>query len=74
MGRIKKSGIQIAAKKIVQKYQNLARKNSYQRPDKKVGQEVVFLKQVAVYPWDILTRKVRDQFDVIETFDCQKNS
>ena len=56
MGRIKKSGKQIAVKKIVKKYQNLTRKNSYQRPDKKVGQEVVFLKKVAVYPWDILSK------------------
>ena len=73
MGRIKKSGKQIAVKKIVKKYQNLTRKNSYQRPDKKVGQEVVFLKQLPVYARERLTRKVRDQFDDLETFDCQRN-
>ena len=36
------------AKKIAKKYQNLARKIPYQRPDKRVDDYVVLLKQVPV--------------------------
>lgn len=37
-----------AVKKIAKKYQNLARKVPYQRPDKNVEDYVVLLKQVPV--------------------------
>ena len=36
------------AKKIAKKYQNLQRKIPYQRPDKKLDDYVVLLKQVPV--------------------------
>ena len=52
---------------MLKKYINLARKKLYQRTDKKVEENVVFLKQVSVNPWDRLARNVRDQFDDLET-------
>ena len=51
----------------------MQRKKPYQRPDEKVEEDVVFLKHVPVYSWDRLRRKVREQFDDLEPFDCQKN-
>ena len=63
----KKSGKQIAARKIVKKYINFARKKPYQKLDKKVEEDFVFLKQVALYPRDRLTRKARVEFDDLET-------
>ena len=47
----------------------MARKKLYQRTDKKVEENVVFLKQVSVNPWDRLARNVRDQFDDLETVE-----
>ena len=47
----------------------MARKKPYQRTDKKVEENVVFLKQVFVNPWDRLARNVRDQFDDLETVE-----
>ena len=67
LGTKKKSGKQIAARKIVKKYINFARKKPYQKPDKKVEEHIVFLKQVALYPRDRLTRKARVEFDNLET-------
>ena len=67
LGTKKKSGKQIAARKIVKKYINFARKKPYQKPDKKVEEHIVFLKQVALYPRDSLTRKARVEFDNLET-------
>ena len=54
---------------MLKKYRNLARKKLYQRTDKKVEENVVFLKQVSVNPWDRLARNVRDQFDDLETVE-----
>ena len=39
----------------------------------KVEEGVLFWKQLPVYARERLTRKVRDQFDDLETFDCQRN-
>ena len=47
----------------------MARKKPYQRTDKKVEEDVVFLKQVSVNPRDRLARNVRDQFDDLETVE-----
>ena len=54
---------------MLKKYRNLARKKLYQRTDKKVDENVVFLKQVSVNPWDRLARNVWDQFDDLETVE-----
>ena len=54
---------------MLKKYINLARKKPYQRTDKKVEENVVFLKQVSVNPWDRLARNVWDQFDDLETVE-----
>ena len=53
----KTSGKQIAAKKIVKKQRNLARKKPYRRISKKNDDDVVFLKQVPVHPRDRLAKK-----------------
>ena len=67
LGTKKKSGKQIAARKIVEKYINFARKKPCQKSDKKVEEDIAFLKQVALYPRDRLTRKARVEFDDLET-------
>ena len=53
----KVSGKRIAAKKIVKKYRNLARKKPYQRISKKTDDNIVFLKQVPVHPRDRLAKR-----------------
>ena len=45
---------------------NLARKNLYQRPDKKIEENVVFVKQVPVHP--------KDKFDNLETIDYNNDT
>ena len=67
LGTKKKSGKQIAARKIVEKYINFARKKPCQKSDKKVEEDIAFLKQVALYPRDRLTRNARVEFDDLET-------
>ena len=74
LGTKKKSGKQIAARKIVRKYINFARRKPYQRPDKKVEEDIVFLKQVPLYPQDRLTRKARLEFDDLETVDYNNDT
>ena len=64
----------LTAKKIAKKYQNLARKIPYQRPDEKVEEDIDFLKQVPVSLWDRLVRNVRNQFDDLETFDYNNDT
>ena len=49
---------QIAAKKLVKKYRNLARK----KPD----DDVVFLKQVPAHPRDRLARKTKDDVKFVK--------
>ena len=64
----------VTAKKTAKKYQNLARKIPYQRPDKKVEEDIDSLKQVPVSPWDRFVRNVRNQFDDLETFDYNNDT
>ena len=62
----KNTNAQIAAKKLTKKYRNLPRKKPYQRPPKKAGNDVVFLKQVPVYARDRLVRKTEDDVKFVK--------
>ena len=57
---------QIAAKNIVKKDRNFARKKSYKRPFKKPDDDVVFLKQVPVQPMDRSARKTKDDVKFVK--------
>ena len=70
----KTSGIEIAAKKIIKEYRNVARKKRYWRRDKRVEEDVAFVKQVPVHPKDKLARKVRDQFKDLGTVDYNNDT
>ena len=61
----------LAAKKIVKKYRNLARKKPYQKFSSKKKQrdhddDVVFLKKILVHPRDRLARKTRDEVKFVK--------
>ena len=60
------TSVQIAAKKIVKRYRNLARKKPYQRPYRKPDNDVVFLKQVPVHPRDRFARKTKDDVKFVK--------
>ena len=62
----KNTNAQIAIKKIVKKYRNLARKKSYQRPSKKTDDDVVILKQVPVHPRERLARKTKNDVKFVK--------
>ena len=66
----KVSGKRIAAKKIVKKYRNLARKKPYQRVSKKTDDNIVFLKQVPVHPRDRLAKRNKRWRYIGETSTC----
>ena len=59
-------GKQIAAKKIVKKHRNLARKKPYQRISKKTDDDNVFLKQVPVHLRDRLAKKTKDEIKFVK--------
>ena len=52
----------------------MARKKRYWRRDKRVEEDVAFLKQVPVHPKDKLARKVRDQFKDLGTVDYNNDT
>ena len=52
----------------------MQRKKTYQRPDEKVEEDVVFLRHVPVHPRDRLTRNVRNQFNDLETVDYNNDT
>ena len=56
--------MQIAAKKILKKYRNLARKRPAKKTDN--GNDIVFLKQVPVHPRDRLARKTKDDVKLVK--------
>ena len=62
----KNTGAQVAAKKVVKKYRNLARIKPNQRPPKKTEDDVVFLKQAPVHPRDRLARKTKDDVKFVK--------
>ena len=55
--------MQIAAKKILKKYRNLA-KDLLKKTDN--GIYIVFLKQVRVHPRDRLARKTKDDVELVK--------
>ena len=62
----KNTNTEIASKKIVKKYRNLAKKKPYQRPPKKTDNDVVILKQVPVHPRGRLARKTKNDVKFVK--------
>ena len=63
-----------SCQKIIKEYRNVARKKRYWRRDKRVEEDVAFVKQVPVHPKDKLARKVRDQFKDLGTVDYNNDT